>query len=232
MRPSSIVKSCVIVVASGVVCICGMNFSDTEDTERIKELNKFVTQNYQRTLVNSKVTALSNAQGNTTADPGIPGVADPVSNDEWINWLDKCHKAFGGQGLIYDYGGEEYITHFDGSSIKVRQDCSGYIGYALYCAGYYPASPLHLTSGSDYSVAGFTNMGSLPMEQLKPGDLVAWSGHIQAFAGTDDRGYIWYNWGDHSTAQDLYAGVSDPSTVVSTTTSRRTSANGIVWRRN
>lgn len=216
MKPSNIVKACAVVVISTVLCVCVMNFTSEDDATLISSSNRNITQNYNRTVVSSRASSLGKTEIST--DPNLPGVPNSQFANEWLEWLDKCHKQMGGQGCTYVWGGYLTITHFDGNPLRVREDCSGYVGYALYSFGRL-SSPTGVTSSTVYSDYGFTPMGNgHTMEELVAGDIVAWPGkHVQVYAGTDERGHLWYNWGGYTTTSALYEGVQDVNSVVSTT---------------
>ncbi len=222
MKVDGIVKTTLIATTIAIMFMCGFsNGGDDKDTIKSKYHN--VTQNYHRNTVATTIDTVNKTQENESnandsnnngqPDPNTPGVGNvpPVDTSSWLATLDSVHKQFGAAGFVYDLGGHRTLTREDGSTVTVRIDCSGYIGYCLYCKGW-ASVPEPITSGSDLTPFGFAlvHEGPVSLSDLAPGDVLEWSGHIQAYAGPGDD---WYNWGGHSSAEGKYAGVTDVSTV-------------------
>lgn len=229
--PSKIVKICAILIAITVIAICGFNFDGGGDYKNITSDYNKTTQNHSRTTVSSVISAINNEQ----ITPGVTSNTNTtmIDTSSWLSIADGVHKQWGAAGFTYGYGQYSTFTQSDGSQISVRRDCSGYVGYCLYVAGK-ASTPSPITSGSDLSKYGFKKVDKpYGYSMLKPGDVVAWSGsHIQIYVGAspDD---VWLNWGGVQSTSDKYAGITDVSKVISTssTASNHQPDNAdYVWR--
>ena len=79
---------------------------------------------------------------------------------------------------------------------KVRPDCSGFVSCVLWQLGYMD----HYTPISSGAYAansiGWTVVGHGRSVELQAGDILAYNGHVQIFAGFDGSGNrLWYSWG-------------------------------------
>lgn len=216
MSPKKIVKTCAIVVTCAVIAICSFNFGNTDDEALVFSDYTKTTQNYNRVSVSTVVNQIEQPE----ADPTPPAITDStpsdiiVDNTSWLTTCDGVHKQWGTAGFTYVYGGYKEFTQPDGNKCTVRTDCSGYVSYCLYVAGY--VSSTHaFTSAGDYTKAGFVKVeapaGGFTTESLVAGDIVAWPGrHVQIYAGPADD---WWNWGSHYSCEDKYINVTDINTV-------------------
>lgn len=84
---------------------------------------------------------------------------------------------------------------------RIRPDCSGYVSCVLWQLGYmdnYNAidSRAYYRNDIGWTVAGYGNT-----VELQPGDIIAYNGHVQIFAGWDSSGNrLWYSWGSNYAA--------------------------------
>lgn len=76
----------------------------------------------------------------------------------------------------------------------LRPDCSGFTSYVLYNLGLSPTNRAYDSRAFYRNDMGFQVIGSL--DEMMPGDIVAWNGHVQIYAGTNSSGTrLWYSWG-------------------------------------
>lgn len=231
MNPKKVVTVCAVVVTSFVVAICGMNFMSEGDEEIVLKSYTSATQDYSRVTVDSVISQIKNDEAQSPSLPGISGTPSiEYDTSSWLSVCDSVHKQWGAAGFIYIYGGSGTLTEPNGNQVSVRTDCSGYVSYCLYVAGY-SSSTQGFSSKSDYSAAGFTRIGNVSSTaELVPGDIVAWPGsHVQIYAGPNDD---WYNWGSPSSCQNKYVNVTDLSSVDSQVHALEAHSlqNGIVYR--
>lgn len=226
MSPNKIVKSCAIIVLSIVFVMCAMLYENEEDIDLM--YNKFQrnTQDYNKTSITTVINQLEQETETEPSinNPNVPGVDSSTTAEGWLAICDKAHKMYGAAGFTYGYNTYANLTLSDGTVVNVRKDCSGYVGFCMYLAGF-SSSPVCITSGSDLTPYGFTRVDS---SQLQPGDVVAWPGsHIEVYVSGEKTVY---NWGGAASAQNKYAGVTDVNTVDSTSTSGHTFPPQVVWR--
>lgn len=214
MSPKRVVQVCAIILLVAVVLVCGMNFNHQTDKDFIMTQYNNFTQNYNRVSVSSIVNAIDSS----IDEPNLPGVPNtPIVNidtSSWLSIVDGVHKQWGSAGFIYQLGGTRQFTEPSGNTLKVRIDCSGYVSYCLYVAGY-SSSPSGYNSRSDFSSAGFNKVdkpvGGWTLDALVPGDIIVWKGsHVQIYAGPGDD---WYNWGGHTSCEDKYVNITDINSV-------------------
>jgi hypothetical protein len=117
---------------------------------------------------------------------------------DWLNIVSRVKAAIGNQHLGYSQS--KYITvTLDGVSKTNRRDCSGFVSL---CVAYYTNSNYNATS-TDYNKsnnstlqnAGFGYLSWPGWDQLKPGDIIARSGHVEIFAGNENGQHNVYNCG-------------------------------------
>lgn len=220
MKPSNFVKVIAAVLFLVVFVICAMTYTNEEEIEMVYNEYLHTTQDFNRTKVTTIITQLHQEQesasingGSGQANPNIPGVPQ-VNATTWLNVCDQVHKAWGKSGFTYGYGRGATYTDHTGAQYNVRLDCSGYVGFCMYTAGFAEATT-PISSGSNLTKFGFTLVpktgGSYTEADLQPGDVLAYNGHIEVWAGD---GKI-YNWGSTASTSDLYANgaVPDKSTV-------------------
>lgn len=173
---------------------------------------------------NMESTAGVNTASNNSNPINIPGVSP--SNGTWISMVDTVHKTWGAQGLTYRYGGTANIT-MDGQTYTVRTDCSGFVGFCIHKMGW-SSTTTPISSSSDLTVFGFTKVDPAARQ---PGDVLAYSGHVEVLqAVTDAKDSVW-NWGGTSSTSAKYANGKDPNSVISYGNSGKSpSALVAVWR--
>lgn len=161
-------------------------------------------------LQDSNPTPGGGLPGGTTP-PNPPGTTPNVGTDVnmWCEVVDSVHKDWGARGYTY--------TQNDNGDI--RTDCSGFVSYCLYTAGF-TNNKKQGTSASLPSFLqslGWQNVTSVKDTGLQKGDIIAYSGHIEVFYSYSSSNYprVW-NWGGPASAQNKYTGVTDVSTVDST----------------
>ena len=226
MEPKKIVTCFAAVIISTVLIMCFMLTTSEEEADELYSAYNRTTQDFNKTSVETIVRQLQQeSEEPSINNPNVPGVNNQTVNAEtWLQICDLAHKQFGGSGLRYAYNGSGVVTKSDGSTIAVRPDCSGYVGYCIYSAGW-ATTPKCITSGSDLSPYGFTKVTD---GSLLPGDVVAWPGsHIEVYVSGEKTVY---NWGSSASAENKYAGVTDVNTVDSTSTSGHTFPPTVVWR--
>lgn len=81
----------------------------------------------------------------------------------------------------------------------IRTDCSGYVTLVLYQMGMVSTKSGYTSRSYRSNVMGFEVVPSI--EDIQPGDIAAWNGHVQMFAGygTDGKRY-WYSYGSDDAA--------------------------------
>jgi hypothetical protein len=219
MNPKKTVSICVAIVMCFVVLICGLNFSNNDEDYNtiISSYNK-TTQDYSRTSVSTVVNQISN---NIESEPNIPGVSTTytsvtIDTSSWLAICDSVHKQWGAAGLGYKLGGYRTLN-FGNGDVTIRLDCSGYVSYCLYVAGYTTSTTAFTTSSlatnyTSYGLVKVANPGEITSyTQLQPGDILDIKGnHMQIYAGPADD---WYNWGGESSTSDKYTNVTDIASV-------------------
>lgn len=226
MEPKKIVTYFTVVIISTVLIMCFMLTTSDEEADDLYSAYNRTTQDFNKTSVETIIRQLQQeSEEPSINEPNVPGVNNQIPSAEtWLQVCDLAHKQFGGSGLRYVYGGSAVVTKSDGSTIGVRADCSGYVGYCIYSAGW-ATTPLCITSGSDLTSFGFTKVTD---GSLLPGDVVAWPGsHIEVYVSGEKTVY---NWGGPASAQNKYTGVADVNTVDSTSTSGHSFPPQVVWR--
>lgn len=163
-------------------------------------------------------------EGEVYTDAPVDGGDGQTYNPQsWLDMCDMIHKAWGAAGFTYAQGGTQSFN-YNGNTFTVRTDCSGYVGFCMYAMGW-ADSPINIISSSDLTPYGFT---AVSVDSLQSGDVLAYDGHIEVYVGSD---MVVYNWGGSKSAENKYKGVTDVSTVVSTSNSSKTVAEITkVWR--
>lgn len=180
--------------------------------------NNFITSTSIVELVENEQNSASEESPentNESFDSSLPGISTAFG---WIDILDSVHKAWGGAGATYVYGGNHSMTLW-GESVNVRWDCSGYIGYCLYKLGC-TTSTTSVTSSSGWGSNGSANATKYGFTYLEPsngidiytqlqqGDLLFYDGHVEAFyeynGNQSNSKPIVYNWGGKKSTSDKY----------------------------
>ena len=141
----------------------------------------------------------------TTITTGTTGTTQTETQSTEGNWLaivQAVKKAIADQHP--GYSKKNWITiSVGGRSMKVRTDCSGYVGSCLKYLGVIPESsnPVSGTfASSNYpslSSGGFTHMPFTNWESLQTGDIIALDGHVEIFAWIKDGTHYVFNCGSN-----------------------------------
>lgn len=194
-----------------------MMSTNSEDTDALYSQAQRTTQNQTATKVSTVISTVEQESSNSGAGVNNGGSSSTnVPGVDTTTWLDMCdyvHKSWGSSGLSYQLGGAATVS-IDGQSYDVRIDCSGYVGFCIYMMGW-ANSTKPIVSSSDLTAYGFTEV---PVSDLQPGDVVEYANHVQVYAEAPNTVY---NWGSVSSTSAKYTGVTDISSVKSTSTTNR-----------
>lgn len=227
MSVSRTVKMVALILLLGVVATVGLLYTDDEETDMIVSQYNKATQDYHQTSVS---TTIENTKGEgDKAAINIPGQGQSLTpNNSWIAICDSVHKSWGASGLGYHYGHMTTAT-YNNQQYSVRQDCSGYVGFCLYIAGF-TSSTTPISSGTTVGFVQSIGGAVVDSSNIQQGDILVYSGHVEIFdhLGEDGSTYV-YNWGGTSSTSALYVG-KDPASVNSVTKSGKPLSNATVVR--
>ena len=141
---------------------------------------------------------LAGIQGNPKepedSDAYIPGTSN-VTYPESEDWYQHCvyvHNRWSDYSYTYSDPSDPYYTDcvYNGTSYRVRPDCSGYVLFCLQLKGYYSLGANIYSGSYKTPPAGFTlyEKESFPngYADCIPGDILFYSGHVEIFAGCID----------------------------------------------
>ena len=133
--------------------------------------------------------------------------------DNWLTLVQNVKAAIAAQQPGYSQ--TKFITiTVDGKSLKVRTDCSGFVGACLKLYGAIPESSnpnsSTFTSRSYPSLSehGFQSMGWSGWDSLKPGDIIAKNGHVEIFSHNANGQHYVFNCGSDSSVNNANATVT------------------------
>lgn len=163
-----------------------------------------ISRHYQRwTRGNTKVTEKTKNFTNLI----LRDISSTIGGDGILEVAKNCHDA------IADSGRFTYGATSAGIPIDVERhtqvDCSGYVSWVLYEAGYEEmAGGQHTTSNSSLGAFGKEKGWEVIKDysQLEPGDICFWRGtldgndpgHVNIFVETDGKAYYFYDCGSTS----------------------------------
>lgn len=133
------------------------------------------------------------------------------NREKWINIVAEVKKQIAASKLGYSQGGTVNVT-IGGKTLSVRRDCSGFVTACLAFYGNVPYTTTSLRSdtyakgnSSLLKDSNFTMEKFKSFNDLRKGDIIAKSGHVEIFAANvDGKAYV-YNVGSDSSANDPYA---------------------------
>lgn len=188
-------------------------FKITEEDEALYNAYRHQTYRDNTMSATSIVAVVANEKDSAESSSsleftGHPGLAAP---DGWIDILDAVHKVWGSQGGYYGLGHYENMTLW-GEQVKVRWDCSGYVGYCVYKFGKttksYPFTSADRNNGDLYGCTVYTPGTDIRVpDDLVCGDIIFYSGHVEVFYSLNQSNSekpIVYNWGGAASAQNKY----------------------------
>lgn len=133
------------------------------------------------------------------------------NREKWINIVAEVKQQIAASKLGYSQGGTVNVT-IGGKTISVRRDCSGFVTACLAFYGNVPYSTTSLRSdnyakgnSSVLKDSNFTMEKFKSFNDLRKGDIIAKSGHVEIFAANVDGKTYVYNVGSDSSANDPYA---------------------------
>lgn len=133
------------------------------------------------------------------------------NREKWINIVAEVKQQIAASKLGYSQGGTVNVT-IGGKTISVRRDCSGFVTACLAFYGNVPYSTTSLRSdnyakgnSSVLKDSNFTMEKFKSFNDLRKGDIIAKSGHVEIFAANVDGNTYVYNVGSDSSANDPYA---------------------------
>lgn len=132
-----------------------------------------------------------------------------VSGD-WMSIVKSVKALIAEQGP--EYSQSNYITiNYKGKSLRVRTDCSGYVGACLQLYGAIPEGT-NVTSSSLMSQnaisSGFTYGGFPGWEGLKQGDIITRNGHVEIFDRNEGSNHYVYSNGSTKTIRSAKATIT------------------------
>ena len=119
---------------------------------------------------------------------------------DWLSIVKSVKALIAAQKPKYDQSG--WITiNYKGTDLKVRTDCSGFVGACLKLYGAIPMNQ-NITSRSllqDGNIgSGFTYGGWNGWDNLKEGDIITRNGHVEIFSHNSSGVHYVYNCGSTS----------------------------------
>ena len=133
------------------------------------------------------------------------------NREKWINIVAEVKQQIAASKLGYSQGGTVNVT-IGGKTLSVRRDCSGFVTACLAFYGNVPYSTTSLRSdtyakgnSSLLKDSNFTMEKFKSFNDLRKGDIIAKSGHVEIFAANVDGNTYVYNVGSDSSANDPYA---------------------------
>lgn len=122
-------------------------------------------------------------------------------NGDWMSIVKSVKALIAAQKPLYNQ--KSYVTiNYNGKNLKVRTDCSGYVGACLQLYGAIPEGT-NVTSNSllnNTAISyGFTYSGFPGWDQLQQGDIITRDGHVEIFDHNEgDKHYVYNNGSDYS----------------------------------
>lgn len=154
---------------------------------------------------------------------------DVIVGDDWISTIIACHRIMGANGLHYVLPGVDpnsFPVTYNGKTVTVRSDCSGYVSFVLYEYGL-TQNPMLTDSANaptELEKLGFIKVSE---QDIQIGDIMVFQGHIHFYAGPGKA----YNWGSAYSAENKYLGGVDPNTVDPIVGSNRQPESALsIWR--
>lgn len=143
-------------------------------------------------IADSPVTPSTNGGGTnggaTTGGNAVSAMAGQV----WSTWLaDGCDYYYNYHSMPQSMALYNTATYG-----KVRPDCSGFVSCVLWQLGYMDHYTPIGSGAYAANAIGWTVVGHGRSVELQAGDILAYNGHVQIFAGFDGSGNrLWYSWG-------------------------------------
>ena len=163
-----------------------------------------ISRHYQRwTRGNTKVTEKTKNFTNLI----LRDISSTIGGDGILEVAKNCHDAIADSGR-FTYGATVGQIPIDVER-HTQVDCSGYVSWVLYEAGYEEmAGGQHTTSNSSLGAFGLEKGWEVITDysQLEPGDICFWRGsiygsdpgHVNIFVETDGKTYYFYDCGSTS----------------------------------
>ena len=158
-----------------------------------------------------------------------------------VSKLSKSKKKRGGRGVSGDwlsivksvkasiaaqkpgYNQKQWISiTYNGKTLKVRTDCSGFVGACLKFYGVigdndnYSSYTFAKRTDKNLSAAGFTSMAWNGWDSLVEGDIIAKNGHVEIFARNENGKHYVYNCGSNNSVNSAEATVTGHNSGYST----------------
>lgn len=218
-KAPSIVISALLVFSMLFVFIF-MSGDEEDINTAIQKFTSMDSQSTKTTFDQTKIqvpkkdndTILGNvdtSEDGASGDRPITGIPSAPSG-EWLDVVAKCKEIVAtqiGRYLSVDDSDANtfVVTDWNGNSIRMRSDCSGYVRFCLYQYGLIDNNMMGLSSSSYASPVNGTT--SVPVDgDLYAGDILWTSGHVEILAedlpASTDRGYTpqVYNVGSNKSA--------------------------------
>ena len=114
-----------------------------------------------------------------------------VDNTKWLEVVSEVKSLVATACANVSYSQEKYCSiELNEKTYKVRRDCSGYVSACLriYTGKEFSLSSENITKRKQGSIPGFTKYVFSGWNNLQAGDIVAYCGHVEIFAGLDEHG--------------------------------------------
>lgn len=158
---------------------------------------KCYNQLMQQIVADSPTDNNGGTGGNGTID-GEGGSTE--SSNRVVSMAQNVWNTWQAEGCNYYSQSNWYRTSSYGN---IRPDCSGYVSCVIWQLGY-TTNYNAITSGSyARNSIGWTVVGRGQSVELQPGDILAYDGHVQIFAGYDSSNRrLWFSWGNNNAARN------------------------------
>lgn len=114
-----------------------------------------------------------------------------VDNTIWLEVVKEVKSLVATACANVGYSQEKYCSiELNGKTYSVRRDCSGYVSACLsvYTGKTFSYSSENFTKHKQGSIPGFTKYVFSGWNNLQAGDIIAYCGHVEIFAGLDEHG--------------------------------------------
>ena len=182
--------------------VVGTNGVDIQSEGEITIMGEHVTIGKSVTILEGFGGGSGSWYEGTNYDPNLVDISElmkDVDTSDWMQVVTAMKQFMNGASGKYNQGGSVRFT-FNGKTIDIRTDCSGFVSGCLNVYGALNGMTTSAGLCNTGSLKGFQKANFTNWSDLREGDILVVNGHTEIYAGEAGGKHMVYNYGSNFSA--------------------------------